>query len=183
MTGRSEATADAVNRPCLIVMSGLPGVGKSVVAEGLGRALPAPVLSVDPIEAALWRAGIARDQPTGYAAYAVADEQARRLLGLGLTVVIDAVNNVVPAQDGWFAVARDLHVPVRVIEVICSDPDLHRDRLARRVRDLGPFREPTWDDVLARDAESQPWTVDRLTLDSVDDADANVARALAYVSA
>jgi len=52
----------------LVAMSGLPGSGKSAVAEDLGRALPAAVLSVDPVEAAMWRAGVDRKQPTGLAA-------------------------------------------------------------------------------------------------------------------
>ncbi|MEV5321784.1 AAA family ATPase [Streptomyces sp. NPDC052687] len=52
----------------LIVMAGLPAAGKSSVAEGLGRALPAAVVSVDPVEAAMWRAGVDRGQPTGLAA-------------------------------------------------------------------------------------------------------------------
>lgn len=42
----------------LIVLAGLPAAGKSAVVEDLGRSLPAAVLSVDPVEAALWRAGI-----------------------------------------------------------------------------------------------------------------------------
>jgi predicted kinase len=37
----------------LIVMSGLPGVGKSSTADTLGRRLAVPVLSVDPVEAAM----------------------------------------------------------------------------------------------------------------------------------
>jgi hypothetical protein len=150
----------------LIAMSGLPGAGKSMVADALGRELRAPVLSVDPIEAALWRAGVDRAQPTGYAAYAVADAQARSLLAL----------------DGWIAVAREVRVPLRVVEVVCSDLDLHAERLARRDRGLGPELEPDWDRVLERRAESEPWPVDHLTLDSVDDPAANLTRALAYVA-
>lgn len=42
----------------LIVVSGLPGAGKSVLADALGPRLGAAVLSVDPIEAAIWRWGI-----------------------------------------------------------------------------------------------------------------------------
>jgi AAA+ superfamily predicted ATPase len=34
----------------LVVMTGLPGTGKTAVAEAVARALPAPVFSVDPIE-------------------------------------------------------------------------------------------------------------------------------------
>ncbi|MFF1344342.1 AAA family ATPase [Streptomyces sp. NPDC058290] len=52
----------------LIAMAGLPAAGKSSVAQELGRALPAAVVSVDPIEAAMWRAGVERAQPTGLAA-------------------------------------------------------------------------------------------------------------------
>ncbi|NUS77369.1 MAG: AAA family ATPase, partial [Streptomyces sp.] len=66
----------------LVVMAGLPGTGKSSVAEALGRALAAPVVSVDPIEAAMWRAGVGRDQPTGLAAYVVAEAVADGVLAL-----------------------------------------------------------------------------------------------------
>jgi predicted kinase len=88
----------------LIVFGGLPGVGKSTLARGLGRSLHAPVLSVDPIEAALWRAGIAPQQPTGLAAYVVAEALAERQLEIGLTTVIDAANYVEPGRQMW----RDL---------------------------------------------------------------------------
>lgn len=71
----------------LIAMAGLPGSGKSAVAVELGRRLAAPVVSVDPIEAAMWRAGIDRGQPTGYAAYVVAEAVADGVLALGRTVV------------------------------------------------------------------------------------------------
>ncbi|MFI7236092.1 AAA family ATPase [Streptomyces cyaneofuscatus] len=76
----------------LIAMAGLPGSGKSSVAGALGRKLTAPVVSVDPIEAAMWRAGVARDQPTGLAAYVVAEAVADDVLGMGQTVIVDAVN-------------------------------------------------------------------------------------------
>jgi predicted kinase len=46
--------------PTLIVLSGLPGSGKTILAEGLSRALSVPILSIDAIEAAMWRAGLAK---------------------------------------------------------------------------------------------------------------------------
>ncbi|HEU0239626.1 MAG TPA: AAA family ATPase [Micromonosporaceae bacterium] len=165
----------------LIVMSGLPGAGKSAIADAVGRQLPAAVLSVDPIENAMLRSGIAREQPTGLAAYMVADAVARHLVALGQSVVIDAVNDVAPARDQWRAIAREHDVVMPVIEVVCSSEPTHRARLAARVRDLPGFSEPTWDDVLRRQAEFEPWAQERLVLDSVDDPERNVARALAYL--
>jgi len=77
----------------LIVLSGLPGSGKSTLAEGISRSLSVPVFSVDPIEAAMWRGGLARAQ-TGVAAYDVAVTLADEHLRLGHSVIVDAVNPV-----------------------------------------------------------------------------------------
>src|SRR5882762_11767394 len=73
--------------PTLIVLSGLPGSGKTVLAESLSRALSIPVFSLDPIEAAMWRAGFAKTD-TGVAAYEVARALADDHLRLRLSVVV-----------------------------------------------------------------------------------------------
>jgi predicted kinase len=72
----------------IIVLSGLPGSGKSTLAEGLSRALSMPVFSVDPIEAAMWRSGLAK-QSTGIAAYDVAIALSYEHLRLGHSAIID----------------------------------------------------------------------------------------------
>jgi adenylate kinase family enzyme len=48
--------------PHLIVLSGLPGSGKSTIAELLAKRLRLPIFSVDPIESAIVEAGIARSE-------------------------------------------------------------------------------------------------------------------------
>jgi predicted kinase len=165
----------------LVVMTGLPGAGKSAVADALGAALAAPVLSVDPIEDAIRRAGIGTDQPTGYAAYVVADALARRMLALGLTVVIDAANLVAVAQDQWRRLAAECAVPMHVIEVVCSDASLHRNRLESRVRGLTAYAEPTWAEIEKRRATVDPWPEEHLILDSIRPHDANIADALTHL--
>ena len=56
----------------LIAMAGLPGSGKSTIANALSRQLPAMLLSVDPIEAALRRSGWQKEQ-IGIAGYLVVE--------------------------------------------------------------------------------------------------------------
>jgi len=166
----------------LVVVSGLPGAGKSAVADALGRRLGAAVLSVDPIEAAIWRCGIPPSFETGVAAYEVVAVLAEHQLRLGMTVIADAVSSIEVARQMWRTAARRAEAQVRVIEVVCSDVSLHRERLANRVRGIDGFPEPSWDEVLARRDEWQAWTVDRLVLDSVLPLADNVELAVDYLA-
>lgn len=130
----------------LIVMAGLPGAGKSTIGEIVGARLGATVVSVDPIESAILRAGgIDADQPTGgLAAYLVAEETARTELLAGRTVIVDAVNAGEAARLQWRDLAAETEVRLRVIEVVCSDEAIHRERLEKRERGLPHLEETTW---------------------------------------
>ncbi|PJE97243.1 hypothetical protein CUT44_13385 [Streptomyces carminius] len=167
----------------LIAMAGLPGAGKSSVAGALGRKLAAPVVSVDPIEAAMWRAGVARDQPTGLAAYVVAEAVADGVLGMGQTVIVDAVNAVEAARGQWRSLAARHGVPAVFIEVVCSDPLVHRRRLENRSRGIEGFAEPTWEAVQRLREGFASWADHRLVLDTVTDLSSNVATASGFLSA
>jgi len=165
----------------LVVMVGLPGAGKSAVAEDLAQALGCAVLSVDPVEAAMWQAGISPEQPTGMAAYQVVELLAAEQLALGHDVIVDAVNAVEPARNQWRGLAGRTGTALRFIEVRCSDEDEHRRRLAARMRNLEGFPEPTWDYVLATRAGFEDWSDERLVLDSMDPRPDNLRSALAHL--
>ena len=139
----------------------------------------AAYVRIDAIEAALWRAGIAREQPTGIATYGAANAIADGCLQVGVNVVVDAVNPVDAAREGWRGLARSTGAPLRVVEVVCADADEHRRRVERRVSDLDGLAAPTWADVQAR--EYDPWTEPRLTIDtSSEPIGASIERVLAY---
>jgi len=167
----------------LIAMAGLPGAGKSTLAAALGREVGAPVLAVDAVEAAIRRAGVdpAQEFEIGLAGYAVVHAVAAELLAARLTVVVDAVNAVEPARAGWRDLATSMGVPLRWIEVVCSDRDTHRARLEQRGTRYAGLTEPTWPEVLAREVE--PWEDARLVLDSVRPLDQLIPAALAHLSA
>jgi predicted kinase len=169
--------------PMLVVMTGLPGTGKSAVAEAVARALPAPVFSVDPLEAVLVRAGIDREHRSDYAAYDVVAALAESQLQLGQSAVVDAVNALERLRRWFLGLAEPVGAPAVLIETICSDRRLHRERFENRDRAIeGWVYEPTWRDVERRMLEYEPSDVERLVLDAVAPFEENARAALEYVS-
>ena len=169
-------------------MAGLPGTGKSTVAEQLARVLGVPVVSVDPLESAILSAGIDADQPTGLAAYLVAETIAEAVLRSGQSVIVDAVNAVAPARDQWVLLGDRLGAEVNFIETVCSDVSVHRRRLEERRRDLRHIAEPTWHAVEQSLDEYASWSGlagarSRLTLDTVAPVPQLVEQALAFLRA
>lgn len=170
----------------LIVMAGLPAAGKSTIAEVVGNRLGYPVVSVDPIETAILAAGIESDQPTGLAAYLVAETIADAVISGGGSVIVDAVNAVTAAREQWVKLAERRGAEARFIEVICSDAALHEERLAARAARRA---EQSPSDAFAVEhslAEWEEWNgasgaIARITLDSVEPLGLNVERALAFL--
>ena len=166
----------------LIVLCGLPGSGKSTLAEGLSRILSVPVFSVDPIEAAMWRGGLAKAE-TGVAAYDVAIALADEHLRLGHSVIVDAVNPVEAPRAAWRNLAAKYRADLKIIECVCRDEAVHRRRIEARVRNIDGMPEITWARVLERRTEYEAWTDARLTLDtSVEILDRLLDETLIYVS-
>ena len=169
-------------------MAGLPGSGKSTIADAIGARLQTPVVSVDPIESAILHAGIDDDQPTGLAAYLVAEAIAEQVLAAGNGVIVDAVNAVLPAREQWVRLAERTGRRLRFIEVVCSDTEVHRDRLETRGRNLPHLAEPTWNAVEQSLDEYSAWdgvsaAAPRITLDSIEPLDVLVERAVQFLTA
>jgi predicted kinase len=144
----------------LIVLSGLPGTGKTTIARELARVMDAVHLRIDSIEQVLRDAGIDVEGE----GYAVAGAVAGDNLRLGRTVIADCVNPWQLTRDTWRDVARRAGVSALEVEVVCSDRAEHRRRVETREPDLAGHRVPSWQEVLDRDYH--PWDRDRLVIDT-----------------
>ncbi len=146
-----------------IILSGLPGAGKTTLSRALAARLGAVYIRADTIEHSLRRSVLnLRDvEDLGYlAGYAVAEDNLR----LGHTVVADSVNPWAITRQAWRDVASRAGVPSFDVEVVCSDESEHRRRVETRQSDIPGFAVPSWRDVLERDYHV--WTTQRLEVDT-----------------
>jgi len=144
----------------LVVVSGLPGVGKTTIARELVRVTGALFLRVDSIEQALRNAGY-QVQGEGYTvAYAVAEDNLR----LGRIVVADCVNPWPLTRAAWRSVAARARARALEVEIVCSDKDEHKRRVEARTPDIPAHELPTWQDVVERDYH--PWDREILVIDT-----------------
>ena len=143
--------ATPASAPILVVLGGLPGVGKSAIAHALLERWPAVYLRIDSIEQALRDAGVLVAGQVGAAGYMAAYALARDQLLRGMSVLADCVNPLPVTREAWRAVARSAQALVVEVEVICSDAEEHRRRVETRSVDLSGLEAPTWQAVLQRD--------------------------------
>jgi predicted kinase len=147
----------------LIIFGGLPGTGKTAIAQQLARELGAVYLRIDSMEQAIRDSGIV-SKPLDDAGYRVGYAVAGDNLRLGRTVVADSVNPLRLTRDAWINVADRVQARAIEVEVRCSDPAQHRHRIETRIADVHGLRLPTWQEVVSR--EYQPWEREHIVLDT-----------------
>lgn len=148
----------------LIVLSGLPGTGKTTIGKALAARRSAAYIRVDEIEHALKQSSGFQGE-VGPAGYIVAFAIASSNLKLGNVVIADSVNPVPESREGWRKVVRAIEgANLLEVEIICSDKEEHKRRVEARTSDIDGFVLPAWSSITSHDYI--PWTEPRLTVDT-----------------
>ncbi|MFJ3404783.1 AAA family ATPase [Promicromonospora sp. NPDC090134] len=154
-------------RPPLVLLAGLPGTGKSTLAEALAAALPAPVFSMDWQLGALVPFGVLRPDNTGPLSELTLVGAAARQLQLGLGAVIDATGHTQEFRARLQSLARSLDATFVGVECVCSDESVHRTRVAGRDRGIpGWPATVTWAHVQRMRDRWEDWHQPHLIFDT-----------------
>jgi predicted kinase len=167
----------------MILFAGLPGTGKSTLADMIGRQLGIPVFAKDWLEASLLRSGLGskmEDKLLGFAGYELLTILAERQFMLGQSVILDSVASTQTIRDSWHRLANQFQADWRVIECVCTDENLHRTRLNTRQRNIPGWHELEWADVEKVKGYYPLWFEEHLVLDMVNPLEENFLKARKY---
>jgi len=157
----------------LILLSGLPGVGKSTLGRALAQSLKAVHLEVDVAEAAI-KASVLAPPSAEDAGYRVLAAQSKALIAQGHLVVADMVNADPLGRALWdLDQPRNGHAPL-IVELQNSDTAVHRLRV--EARHTANPATPTWAQVQSR--EWVAWDRPAMTLDAAHLSTADMVAAI-----
>jgi predicted kinase len=172
--------------PLLVLLTGLPGTGKSTVAGVVGRHLDATVLGHDWVMSGLRpypaiQVVLDSMEPSGHGVvgWSIMNALARAQLRHGRSVVLDGVARAPEIEQCRETAVQEV-VPCVVVATRCSDGAAHRRRIEGRRREIPDWYEVEWDQV-ERSAErwTEPQGAD-LHLDTVDGEDVIASRVESY---
>jgi predicted kinase len=164
----------------LVLLSGLPGTGKTRLAIEISRQRQYPILSKDRFQSQLRSQGLAGKE--GAEGYELLFGAAEQLLALGNGVILDAVFPKAGFRKRAEEMARLHDGPFRPILCYCSDVETLKERLHNRDVYVPDWTPAGWEEVERIKSYFEAWHEgSAIHLDALLDFEHNLSRALEWI--
>lgn len=163
----------------IIIIGGIPGAGKSTLAKALSKELNIPAFAKDELEAAVARRGLCNNKETQGVGFEIMAVIAKNQIENNNSAIFDFIASKSRITERW---PELLESEIKYIECICSNEEIHKERIQSRNRNIEGWYELVWEDVLTIKQYFQPLMANRLIVDSVNNINDNIAMAIEYVS-
>jgi predicted kinase len=134
---------EPVAEPTLIVISGLPGTGKSYFSKRLAEKLPFLVLESDALRKMLFASPSYSPQESAQL-FQTIHQMVRDLLHKGISLILDATNLSERSREQLYSIADQLGIRLVLVRVV-APPEVVYQRLKDRARDAENRSDADWE--------------------------------------
>jgi len=160
------ACAGRLERPALILLAGLMGTGKSVLARNLAAPLEAEIVQMDALRKELLSIPAADHHFSEFGQGIYSEEVSRRtyeaalsraaeVLRDGRPVIIDASYKRRGERLKAKSLAEGMHADFFVVECLCPE-EILEERLNRRLTEAGEVSDGRWEIYMAQKSDFDP---------------------------
>ncbi len=151
-----QLPAGRLPQPALVLLSGLPGTGKSYLAEQLARRLPLAVVASDQVRRLLFPEPAYTPAEHGVV-HSICLDIVADLLRQGYSVILDATNLVHSHRQRYYNLAEECAAQLLILRTTAA-PDVVRRRLQERAAGLAPAHasEADWEVYLDYAQKEEP---------------------------
>lgn len=133
---------EPVAYPALVVVSGLPGTGKSYFCGKLAERLPLAILESDALRKVLFSPASYSPEESSHL-FEMVHRLIGRLLKKGISIILDATNLAERNREYLYSIAERLGVKLILVRVE-APPQVVRERLKNRSNDSGNKSDADW---------------------------------------
>lgn len=160
--------------PVFIMMSGLPGSGKSYLSQRLAKELPAVVVETDRVRKVLFLEPVYTAEESA-AVHRVCQEVIRRLLARGVRVIFDATNLIEFQREALYSLAERSDASLLIVRTVAPEPVV-RERLEQRGLNPEDSSDADWRVYRRMLQSEQPIRRRHLCIDTSEDIDEAIHR-------
>jgi predicted kinase len=162
----------------LVIISGLPGTGKTTLAIDLADKLDLPLICIDDIVETHPEPSQLLNDDFWSQMNDILIEHVNNRLKQGTSVIVDSVF-MGEDRNAVRRLARHYGIDFFAVHTHCSDKALWRARVEERARRFPHDKPATWDRIIAQSHKFQPWDLDdALFVDAVDPLEDNISKVI-----
>lgn len=175
LTGSQETTA----KPVLLLLSGLPGTGKSFLARRLAEALPFVIIESDVVRKILFPQPLYTAQESHWV-HRTCHALMARLLKRGVRVIYDATNLIEYHRELVYRIAQKAGARLVVVKTVASE-EVVRERLRARQEEARELSDADWRVYRRMASRQEQVSHPHLVIDTSEDLEEAVAKVLRFI--
>lgn len=175
LTGSQETTA----KPVLLLLSGLPGTGKSFLARRLAEALPFVIIESDVVRKILFPQPLYTAQESRWV-HRTCHALMARLLKRGVRVIYDATNLIEYHRELVYRIAQKAGARLVVVKTVASE-EVAQERLRARQEEARELSDADWRVYRRMASRQEQVSHPHLVIDTSEDLEEAVAKVLRFI--